>query len=134
MPASGARFVTWFPWSRNDGLAANTMQHDFDTYVAAFISLAHANSAIPVLMTSIPDIGIANSTDDTGRLSVNSQVRALASTDVIVADVDAVMTDGASPARIPPALTSDGTHPSVAGDTAMAAVLAAAIQAYINSH
>jgi lysophospholipase L1-like esterase len=130
----GVRFATWFPWSQNDGTTAATMQADYDTYEAAFIALAHTNHAVPVLLTMFPAPGIATCLDDGTRLSINTQVRALAASDVVVADLDPVMSNGACPARIPGTLSNDGVHPNPAGTAAIEAVLQAALQTYYNTH
>lgn len=111
------------------------MHSDYDTYVQAFINLCHANGVIPVILTSIPSINIANVTDDNARLAINAQARLLASDTVLIGDMDAVMTDNASPARILAGLdTGDGVHPSSAGSAVMFPVLRNAIQSYFNTH
>lgn len=132
--AGGIRFATWFPWSQNDGLTAAIIQGDYDTYVGAFVGLAHANGAIPVLLTAIPTGQLHNSTDDNARLSINTQLKALAAPDILIVDMDAVMSDGASPARIKSTLSDDAVHPNANGAAAMDAAFQSVLQTYLSTH
>jgi hypothetical protein len=129
------KFACWFAWSPNDGTTGSNIQNSYDTYEAAFISLCRTNNFIPVLCTNYPDGSLALAADNV-RLSVNNQVRALGSstpgTVTLIADFDAVISDGASPARMISAYTTDGRHPyTAAGQAAMAPVLQNAITAYL---
>lgn len=131
---AGTRFAVWSLWSQNDGVTATAINADYDTYVASFISLCQARGVIPILITSIPSINITTVTNDNARKSINAKALALASSNVLVADMDAAMTDGASPARITAGWTDDGVHPNTAGAMVMGPVLQATIQAYWNAH
>lgn len=121
-------YAVWKNWSPNDGTAIPAFQNDFDTYVAAFIALAQANGAIPILLTSIPCGGIHTLVDDQSRQSINLQTLALASGAVLVADWDAALTTApvAPPAwpEIPTGFTPDGVHPAANGQALLAPVLA----------
>lgn len=126
IPGGGYTFALWQPWSSNDGTGG--MQSDYDTYVAAFITLCQAHSCIPIIITHIPWVAL-DATNDAIRLSINTQVRGLAGPGVLIVDMDSVMTNNATPARIPAPLTQDGgTHPSYAGQVVMAPLLVTAIR------
>lgn len=130
IPANHFRFALWQCWSSNEGTGG--MQSDYDTYTPQFIALCKAHGVVPVIITHIPWVSL-DATNDAIRLSINTQVRALASSSLVVADMDSVMSNGATPARIPAPLTQDGgTHPSVAGQVLMAGVLVAALHAYLS--
>lgn len=128
------QFAFWIVWSPNDGQTAVDLQADYDTYMQAFIDLCHANGTIPVVMSSIPNSRITNSTDDATRLSVNAATLAKAASDVITVDLDSVVTDGASPARIQSAYNLDGTHPNPTGAALLETALQSAVQTYLNAH
>jgi hypothetical protein len=121
-------FAVWKNWSPNDGTTVPAFQNDYDTYVAAFIALAQANGAIPIILTSIPCGGIHALTDDLSRQSINTQTLALASSSVLVADWDSALTTApvAPPAwpQIPTGFTPDGVHPAANGQALLAPVLA----------
>lgn len=135
IPGSGAKFALWSPWSQNDGRSAADIQGDYDANVANFIALCHANEIVPIIVTIIPTVNITNSTDDAARLSVNTQVKALAASDVIVADLAASgIGNGANPERLIGTYTVDGVHPNVAGTAVLKPVLQSAIQAYLSLH
>jgi hypothetical protein len=136
MSDPGIKFATFFPWSQNDSPHdAAHIQSAFDTYAQAFIDLCHSHGVIPILMTLIPSFAITTSADDAGRLSVNTQIKALAASDVLVVDMDAVMTDGASPARIQSSLNvGDGVHPNAAGAALMQAAFQTVLQSYVSAH
>lgn len=128
------QFAFWIVWSPNDGSTAAEIQADYDTYFAAFLALCHANGTIPVVLTSIPNGKIATGTDDAARLSINSAVMAAAASDVIAVDMDALLTDGAVPARIQAPYNLDGTHPNPTGAALMESALQSAIQTYLDTH
>ncbi len=131
--AGGIKFLVWFPWSQNDGVTAAIINNDFNTYVPEIITLAHAHGAIPVLLTAIPTVLITTCIDDNARTANNASLLAMASSTVITADMDAVMSAGGCPATITPSLTPDGRHPNVAGAAAMKPVIQNAIQTWLNN-
>lgn len=135
IPVDHPNFATWFPYSVNDGWTETSIYADYNAYVENFIALCHANGTIPVLLTQIPTARINDVPAENARLAVNDMVRALASDTVIVADMDAVMSDHNSPiADIVAAYTTDGTHVSSAGAAVMAPVLRDAVINWLASH
>jgi lysophospholipase L1-like esterase len=87
---------------------------------------------IPVLFTNIPSTVITTTTDDNARLGVNTTVLGLASATVLVGNMDTVLTDGASPARIKAGLgLPDGVHPNTNGAAVMAPVMSATLAPHI---
>jgi hypothetical protein len=134
IPAGKTGFVFWFVWSPNDGASTANIQSDYDTYIVPFINFVHAAGGIPVLLTSLPCVCILTSTDDAARLSINNAIMGLAAPDVIAIDMSALLTNGATPERIPSGLTTDGKHANAAGAALMQSAAQSAVQTYINTH
>lgn len=111
--------VTIPVWTPND---SNTQAAADAAIARAFqiAELARQNGAVPVLITAIPYAGINSGAADAYRLGNNAKALAARAAGYLVCDMDAVISDGASPARIKSALDSgDGTHPNDTGYTAM---------------
>lgn len=128
LPLKHYDYAVWKNWSPNSGVDATSIQNTYDTYVAAFIALAQANGAIPIIITSIPCNGIASLTADQARQHINAQTLALSDPpNVLVADWDSALTTApvAPPSwpQIPAMYTPDGTHPNAAGQAILAPIL-----------
>ena len=75
-----------------------------------------------VLTTPCPNTAAAwDATADGFRLALKAQILAAKKAGVPVIDFDAVLSDGATPARFITTKTTDGTHPNEVGHTDMAA-------------
>lgn len=133
IPADRPKFAMWKPWSPNDGSTAAVITADYDTYVAAFISLCHANGVIPVLVTSPPAFSVATAVDDNARKAANTNLLALADDDVLVMDADVLVTDGGSPARMQATYSNDGVHPNAAGAAVLYPALQTVLQNYLDA-
>jgi hypothetical protein len=104
---------------------------DADTgRVLEMISRVWASGAIPILTLGIPAVGL-NSTADGLRNTSNALWRSYcAATGTALVDIEATYSDGATPARLLPAYSSDGTHiTTVAGQAIWATAAAAAVRA-----
>ena len=113
------------PYSQNDG---TFNQANCDAGYARALLLAQRCKAfgiIPVLMTLAPTTFITTSGQDAFRIALNNAIR---SGPYAYLDIDAVFSDGASPARIIAAYTVDGVHHSEAGDNALVAPTVAIMQ------
>jgi lysophospholipase L1-like esterase len=95
-----------------------------------FIDTCKQGNIVPILWTGLPCsvATIGTAAIDAHRIAFNNQIRAMAGNGVYVADFDAALTDGAAPARISAAYTSDYVHPNIAGVDIMAAVLTPVIE------
>ena len=117
-------------WTPND---SPFTQASADLSWARAIDLANyciSLNIVPVLWTPIPQGG-TTSTTDAYRLSVVARVKA---SGFLYADFDAVLTDGATPARIKAAANSiDGVHPGDAGYGFMAAEAQRCISAIMSN-
>lgn len=107
-------------WTTNDGDTAAAAQAGISrTFAIAEACLQ--KGIVPILVTAPPHIGNTVVTD-AHRIWANTQARE--ATGLLVADIDAVLSDGATPARLVPAYNSgDGTHLNDAGAAAAAAVI-----------
>lgn len=122
IPILKPNYLVFCPYSVNDGTST---QATIDaSWLAAMnlIDLCIANNVIPVLATACPQTGMA-ATPDGFRKVQNTRIRALSSM-VVVLDYDSVVSDRATPASYTSGLSNDGTHPSNAGYTVMAAEVA----------
>lgn len=109
------------PFSINDGATTGALTQAI-VDAAMVMALTQAAAArkrgiIPIFRTVIPSVSM-NATQDGFRKAANA---ALIASGEVVIDIDAVVTDGASPARLLPAYSLDGTHMSAAGNEACAA-------------
>jgi lysophospholipase L1-like esterase len=114
-----ADILTLSVWTPND----TRTQAAADIAWQNVMEVAHyaiSKGAIPVLATAIP-YGLSLA-DDTVRKAINDRARAMAATGaVLLADLDAAVTDGASPARVNAILRASGSHLTPTGYRAMAA-------------
>ena len=117
--------ISFFPYSPNDGYTDVNVAAGW-ARTMAFVQECWSKGVVPMVCTIIPSVGLAAAADAV-RIDINNRVRALSASGAVVVDFDAVITDGASPARIKAALSSDGLHPNLDGHKAMADVFAAAI-------
>ena len=99
-----------------------------------FLDYCYSNTIVPILTTALPWNGVSGAQESV-RIAHNAKVRAFAASGVLVADFDAAMTDGGSPAKLRSAFTvypsnnidAATAHPGDAGHAQMAATLAPAL-------
>ena len=127
-------YSAWTPneWTTQTGLWVTEMAL-MRKNLALIIDLCNANNIALVVSTGIPKNGL-NTTYDAIRIGYNNEIRALANQGISVVDYDAVMTDGATPANLIAAYTSDNTHPNDAGYELMGAALTPIIQAMSDAY
>jgi hypothetical protein len=120
----GLDVATMFPWSPNDGNAAGSAPwalNNFRFQVFAFIAECRKYGVKPIVVTQPPSSTITDGASDLIRIAINAEIRELTLQRISVADFDAVLSDGATPARYKTGLTNtDNQHPSSAGHEAMA--------------
>lgn len=108
-----ADILTMPTWSPNDTRtqAAADIAWQNIMEVAAY---ALSRGCVPILATAIP-YGL-NLADDNLRKGMNDRARAMAGAGaMLVADLDAAVTNGGSPAAVPPGLLASGAHLTPAG-------------------
>lgn len=115
-------------WGPNSNIST---QAGFDASMATLldsIERVKAKGASVVLWTATPKNTIS-AADDAWRKLANTAARNLASAGIaVVADLDLLVSDGASPAQWISTYSSDGLHFNSAGTTYVAATMAAAIK------
>jgi lysophospholipase L1-like esterase len=112
-------------WTPNDPrtmAAANSAWQNV-MEVAAY---AQSKGCLPVLATAVPyNLSVA---DDAIRNTINARARAIgAAGAMLVADLDVAVSDGATPAKVPPPLLASGAHLTPAGYAQMGAAAAPVI-------
>jgi hypothetical protein len=113
------------PWSPNDAKDAEASSQSF----ARALDLANyalRGGCIPIIQTAVPYPGGGMTAgQDAFRKATNDKVRAMGALgSILVADMDAVVTDMGSPAgRLPQYAASSGGHYNAAGYAAMGAAL-----------
>lgn len=121
-----------FPWSPNDGNAAGSAPwalSNFKFQVYAFIAECKKYGTQPIVATQPPSSTITDAASDLIRIAQNNEIRVLKDDGVTIADFDAAVTDGNSPARYQPGYTNgDNQHPGNVGHEVMASVYSEAIQ------
>ncbi|RVT95269.1 SGNH/GDSL hydrolase family protein [Rhodovarius crocodyli] len=103
------------PWSPNDTLDLANAQRGYSRAMA-MAQQVRDGGGIPVFWTPMPTDRITTTTQEDARLWVVNKLRGLRdSGNILLADFDVLLTDGAYPARIKASLTVDGTHLNDAG-------------------
>jgi lysophospholipase L1-like esterase len=128
--------LVYSPFSPNDTTPTQALMDAARARLAQVMELCKTYNIIPVVWTGLPYA--YNSTADAFRVAFNNDIRALAQKGVAVVDMDAVMSDGATPARMirsPVDYTDTNLlHPSDAGVAVMTAafqeVLAQIVENY----
>ena len=89
---------------------------------SVFVRLCQDNGVLPVLWTGLPAASAKawNAASDNIRKAYNAELKATYAGVALVVDMDAAMSDGASPANIIATKTGDGLHPNDAGYADMA--------------
>lgn len=136
--------IVYSAWSPNDtfivsgnaaslanwGVAIALMKSN----LAAAIALCAANNIFLVISTATPYA--FDTSHDALRVDYNNYLRGLAGKNIAIVDYDAVLSDGATPAKMQTAYT-DGTsgaiHPYDAGYIAMGAALKTVLQSVLSS-
>ena len=109
--------VTWTPNDQPPTQATADLSWAHAIEVA---ELARSTGAVPILVTPIPSNGLTVA-QDAIRLGIVARTNAAAASGALVVDMNAVVSDGATPAHILPAFDSgDHIHPNDAGYAAMA--------------
>lgn len=122
MLAAGARphALIYAAFSPNDGTPDASNIAAARARLAIVLQLCDQNGIVPIITTGCPNTAAAwDATADNFRKAYNAEILALQGNGVIVADWDAVLTDGATPARYAVGMTTDGTHPNADGHAAM---------------
>ena len=106
--------AVYAPFSPNDdpntGTLTQAMVDGMRWRVSQFVDLCRAAQIIPVLWTGLPASKGWNAASDNRRKAFNAELLSLYGKVAVVADFDAVLSDGASPAAMVAGM-SDGTHP-----------------------
>ena len=90
--------LVYSPFSPNDSTPTQALMDAARARLAQVIELCKTYGIVLVVWTGLPYA--YNSTADAFRIAFNNDIRALAQKGVAVVDMDAVMSDGATPARI----------------------------------
>jgi hypothetical protein len=124
LPNSGVDKAIFHNWSPNDGSGSG-----FDTslnYATAYLALCKRYGIEPIMRTAIPDaIAMTSESADAFRVNSNSTIASIMSgIDGRLFNADALLTDGAIPARMNPIdCIADGRHNSQTGINKMGAEL-----------
>lgn len=120
------------PWTPND---VNTLAAAYDSWLRAMqiAEICRQKDIRPVLWTPIPSGLPTDVATEAPRQWVCSQVRSWEKQGNIIADIDAVVRDGNTPAHLIPSYTTDNLHLLNSGCEAVAPVVAAAIAKHIRA-
>jgi lysophospholipase L1-like esterase len=114
--------VTIQMWSENDPPSLAQAQSAFQSAMH-LAKIAVDNNCIPILCTAAP-VYAGNSTNEVFRVANNTLVRSAAAQGMLVLDLDTILGTGQSPNQYQAQYNGgDNTHPSDAGNAAVAAVL-----------
>jgi lysophospholipase L1-like esterase len=119
IPATRPDVVTIATWTPNDGGTQEAADIAFRNAMHV-VEVARQYGAVPILITPIPCVSYTVA-QDTVRMTAVTRAREAEAAGILVCDMNAAMTDGASPQRIPADLCTDGVHPNDAGYSVMAA-------------
>ena len=94
---------------------------------SVFVRLCQDNGVLPVLWTGLPAASAKtwNAASDNFRKAYNAELKATYAGIALVVDMDAAMSDGASPANIIAGKSGDGLHPNDSGYADMASAFKA---------
>ncbi|EHL99398.1 GDSL-like protein [Acetobacteraceae bacterium AT-5844] len=107
-------------FSPNDGTPTQASVNASFSRAIDLADYAISLGVVPIFLTPIPWVSLTAETDAL-RLQLVTRLRAMASSgSILVLDMDAIVSDGATPARIQPEYDADGTHLSDAGQRAVA--------------
>lgn len=106
--------LIYLAWSQNNSANPGTVDMQ---YLGEVARQCHAANIVPIALTGIPTNSLIQATDDL-RKTLVARINALSAYGWIVIDTDAVISDGATPARYASAYGS-GTHPNTAGYAAI---------------
>jgi hypothetical protein len=122
-----ADYMTLFAYSPNNGDPdIEKINRCWDDFLNT-VEVLRRNNIVVIGCTSPPFVATTIG-GDVFRVQQNNRMRALAASgEILLADFDLELSDGASPADFKVAYQGDGTHTNDAGTTACAEILAATI-------
>jgi lysophospholipase L1-like esterase len=125
--------LVYSPFSPNDPTPSASTINLMQQRLNGALGVSATTGKPTILWTGIPnDAQNWDATADGFRLSFNAGVLGYASA-VPVINMEPVISNGATPARIKSGLTTDGTHPNEAGHAAMATQAVPVMQSVITS-
>lgn len=121
------------PFSPNDGTPDNNTVAKCRYWMGRVLDKCRENGIFPILTTPCPNTASGwNASADAARLALKAHILEVAQkSNIPVVDFDAILSDGATPARFQASLTTDNIHPNNAGYIAMGAAAQIPVANYL---